>query len=69
MDFSRPPQCWEELQVWKVFVRVCEADVWQITERWIRKFGNPYVIPEGEDEDRYVLRHLFQQALQFCINK
>lgn len=71
MDLSRPPSSYEDLELWKVFVRTCELEVWQVVTRWIKRYGNPYVTPEEEEGyDDYATRQWYQQALRFCyINR
>lgn len=65
-DPNRPPDCYEELCLWKVFVRTCEAEVWQIVARWVKRYGNPFIVPENETYDQEHDRRMYQEALRFC---
>ena len=69
MDLSRPPQSDAELLLWKVFCRTTEQDIWQIINRWIKRYGNPFdgMFEERSYEETQV-RGMFQEALMFLIH-
>lgn len=69
MDWTRPPTCYEDLCIWKVFVMTYTEDVWQIIRRWIKRYGNPFEEPVEESVEEQQLRHVYQDALRFCYIK
>lgn len=66
---SQPPRTFEELQLWKVFVKAYTGDLWQVIHRWIKKEGNPFSIPTQELEEEKEQRRFFQMALAYVIEK
>lgn len=62
-SFTSPPQTWEDLQIWITFVHSYDGDKWQIIERWIKTFGNPYIVPNKENEEDNEKRLMFQWSL------
>lgn len=69
MDWSHPPNNYETLCMWKVFVCTCEMEVWTVVHRWYKKYGNPYIIPDNESMDDNDRRQYYQQALTFCYHR
>ncbi len=70
MDFSRPPRNYEELCMWKVFVCTTKnLESWTVINRWVKKYGNPFIMPEEEDYESANIRRTFRDALQFCYTK
>ena len=61
--FQQPPRTYPELHLWKVFIKAYDGDLWQIIERWVKAYGNPFVVPEKESYDEEAQRILYQMAL------
>ncbi|UOF78025.1 hypothetical protein [Circoviridae sp.] len=69
MNWQHPPSCWEELQLWKVFVKTTDQDVWNIIRQWVNIHKNPFVVPDVECEEAYEIRKHYQEALLYIIHK
>lgn len=67
--WGEPPRDWETLQLWKVFIVTCEAEVWQVVDRWVKKYGNPWYVPVDESYGDYAIRHLYITAMLACQEK
>ena len=63
-----PPADYAELMLWRVFVATCEADVWQVIERWVRNYGNPFETPVAETDAQYETRQVYQNALRYTYH-
>lgn len=66
MDPTRPPDTFEDLCLWKVFVMTYDGDLWQIINRWIKKYGNPFAEIEVNNYAAEHDRRIYQEALRYC---
>ena len=67
LRFNQAPSNWEELMLWRAFLGSYDGDKWQFVNMWIKKHGNPYIVPEEETEEDYARRMILQSAVTFCI--
>ena len=68
ITWNEPPRSDEELQIWKVFISTQQDEVWAKIHRWLKKFGNPYIVPfDDEDYDQKARRILYQLSLTYTI--
>ena len=67
IDWKNPPTNHDELPIWKVFVSSQPERVWEVVHRWLKRCGNPYVVPVWEEDEVKQKRLIFQAALQYVI--
>lgn len=67
IEWKYPPCSDEELQMWKVYCSTQPEGVWDKIQRWLKRFGNPFIVPELEAYDVKAERILYQLALQYVI--
>lgn len=68
MDWAHPPTNYASLCLWKVFVKSYDGELWQVVNRWVKKYGNPFVEPDVETDVERDMRLMHQGALLYITD-
>jgi hypothetical protein len=67
LTWSHPPNDDAELALWKCYVSTTEQNVWDVVQRWLKRYGNPF---EGDcNEIDWCETLIFRLAILYTYKK
>lgn len=68
LTWEFPPATFNELLLWRCFCVSCEADVWQVISRWVKRHGSPFdEVLNQEDYEAAERNTLYRDAIMYTF--